>query len=108
MPGLRLASDQVFKIDDAGGQRTLVEVVLSSYSPAVGRRLVQSAFRSHYNAAVIAIARRGERLAYKPGEIHLTVVDTFPLEIGRLTGQSKVCQYGSILVLAVYLNKKTI
>src|SRR3546814_2816282 len=34
MPGLRLASDQVFKIDDAGGQRTLVEVVLSSYSPA--------------------------------------------------------------------------
>src|SRR3546814_19212245 len=61
MPGLRLASDQVFKIDDAGGQRTLVEVVLSSYSPAVGRTLVQSAFRSHYNAAVIAIARRGAR-----------------------------------------------
>src|SRR3546814_20023581 len=26
MPGLRLASDQVFKIDDAGGQRTLVEI----------------------------------------------------------------------------------
>src|SRR3546814_20784790 len=80
MPGLRLASDQVFKIDDAGGQRTLVEVVLSSYSPAVGRTLVQSAFRSHYNAAVIAIARRGERLACKPGEVHLQAGDTLLLE----------------------------
>lgn len=80
MSGLRPASDQVFKIDDAGGQRTLVEVVLSSYSPAVGRTLVQSTFRSHYNAAVIAIARHGERLACKPGEVHLQAGDTLLLE----------------------------
>ena len=80
MPGLRPASDQVFKIDDAGGQRTLVEVVLSSFSPAVGRTMVQSAFRSHYNAAVIAIARGGERLACKPGEVTLLAGDTLLLE----------------------------
>ena len=78
--GLRPASDQVFKIDDAGGQRTLVEVVLSTFSPAVGRTLVQSAFRSHYNAAVIAIARHGERLPCKPGEVHLQAGDTLLLE----------------------------
>jgi len=80
MPGLRPASDQVFKIDDAGGQRTLVEVVLSSYSPAVGRTLVQSGFRSQYNAAVIAVARRGERLPCKPGEVVMQAGDTLLLE----------------------------
>ncbi len=80
VPGLRPASDQVFKIDDAGGQRTLVEVVLSPFSPAVGRTLVQSAFRSHYNAAVIAVARRGERLPRKPGEVVMQAGDTLLLE----------------------------
>jgi di/tricarboxylate transporter len=80
LPGLRPASDQVFKIDDAGGQRTLVEVVLSPFSPAVGRNLVQSAFRSHYNAAVIAVARRGERVAGKPGEVVMQAGDTLLLE----------------------------
>jgi di/tricarboxylate transporter len=80
VPGLCPASDQVFKIDDAGGQRTLVEVVLSAFSPAVGRTLVQSGFRSHYNAAVIAVARGGERLPSKPGEVTLLAGDTLLLE----------------------------
>ncbi len=80
VPGLRPATDQLFKIDDAGGQRTLVEVVLSAYSPAVGRTLPESAFRSRYNAAVIAVARRGTRLHGKLGEIELQVGDTLLLE----------------------------
>jgi di/tricarboxylate transporter len=37
LPGLRPATDQLFKIDEAGGQRTLVEVVLSAYAPVVGK-----------------------------------------------------------------------
>jgi di/tricarboxylate transporter len=78
--GLRPATDQLFKINDAGGQRTLVEVVLSAYSPAVGRSLVESAFRSRYNAAVIAVARRGERLHGKLGELQLQAGDTLLLE----------------------------
>src|SRR3546814_18269162 len=57
-----------------------LEVVLSSFSPAVGRNLVQSAFRSHYNAAVIAVARRGERLPRKPGEVVMQAGDTLLLE----------------------------
>jgi di/tricarboxylate transporter len=80
LPGLRPATDQVFKIDDAAGQRTLVEVVLSPFSPAVGRTLVQSGFRSHYNAAVIAVARRGERLPRKPGEVVMQAGDTLLIE----------------------------
>ena len=78
--GLRPATDQCFKIDDAGGQRTLVEVVLSAYSPAVGKTLVESTFRSRYNAAVIAVARRGTRLHGKLGELELQIGDTLLLE----------------------------
>ena len=80
VPGLRPATDQCFKIDDAGGQRTLVEVVLSAYSPAVGKTLVESTFRSRYNAAVIAVARRGTRLHGKLGELELQIGDTLLLE----------------------------
>jgi len=79
-PGLRSAEEQVFKVNDAGGQRNLVEVVLSRFNPAVGKTLVESGFRSHYNAAVIAIARRGQRLHGKPGEVVLQQGDTLLLE----------------------------
>ncbi|GAB2492559.1 SLC13 family permease [Pseudoxanthomonas sangjuensis] len=80
LPGLRPATEQIFKIDEAGGQRTLVEVVLSRFNPAVGKTLVDSAFRSHYNAAVIAISRHGQRLNEKPGEIVLQPGDTLLVE----------------------------
>ncbi|QDH71025.1 SLC13 family permease [Marilutibacter alkalisoli] len=83
LPGLRPATEQVFKVDDAGGQRTLVEVVLSRFSPAVGRTLVESAFRSRYNAAVIAISHHGQRLHRKPGSIVLQPGDTLLIETDR-------------------------
>src|SRR3546814_16134637 len=57
IPGLRPATDQLFKLS-GNCERKLVEVVLSSFSPAVGRTLVQCAFRRRYNAAVLAISRR--------------------------------------------------
>ncbi|MGQ4660265.1 SLC13 family permease [Lysobacter sp. F6437] len=78
--GLRLATDQVFKVDDAGGQRRLVEVVLSRFCPAVGGTLVESGFRSRYNAAVIAISRHGQRLHQKPGDVVLQPGDTLLME----------------------------
>ena len=80
VPGLRPATDQVFKLDGAGGQRTLAEVVLSRFSPAVGRTLVESAFRTRYNAAAVAISRHGQRLSGKLGEIVLQPGDTLLVE----------------------------
>lgn len=80
VPGLRPATDQLFKVDDAGGQRTLAEVVLSHYSPAVGKTLVESNFRSRYNAAVIAVSRHGHRLLQKPGDVLLQPGDTLLVE----------------------------
>ena len=79
IPGLRPATDQLFKL--AGdGERKLVEVVLSAYNPAVGRTLVQCGFRKRYNAAVLAISRRGQRLHYKPGAVELQAGDTLLVE----------------------------
>lgn len=80
LAGLRPAADEWFRIDDAGGRRTLVEVVLSAYFPAIGRTLAESGFRSRYNGVVIAVARAGERLHGKPGEVVLQVGDTLLLE----------------------------
>src|SRR3546814_20139374 len=79
IPGLRPATDQLFKLS-GNGERKLVEVVLSSFSPAVGRTLVQCAFRSRYNAAVLAISRRGQRPHHKPGRVELQAGDTLLVE----------------------------
>ncbi|MEG3157005.1 SLC13 family permease [Lysobacter zhanggongensis] len=90
LEGIRPATDQVFKIEHGDGQRTLVEVVLSAFHPAIGRTLVAAAFRSHYNAAVIAIARRGQRLHGKPGEVELQAGDTLLVE----TDSAFLARYG--------------
>src|SRR3546814_5644122 len=79
IPGLRPATDQLFKLS-GNGERKLVEVVLSSFSPAVGRTLVQCAFRIRYNDAVLAISRRGQRLHHQPGSVELQADDTLLVE----------------------------
>lgn len=77
--GLRPATDQLFKLT-GDGERRLVEVVLSAFNPAVGRTLVQCGFRRRYNAAVLAISRRGQRLHHKPGVVELQAGDTLLVE----------------------------
>ena len=78
--GLRPATDQLFKVDSVQGQRTLAEAVLSSYSPVLGKTLAESAFRSHYNAAVIAVSHHGQRLHRKLGDVVLQPGDTLLVE----------------------------
>lgn len=78
--GLRPATDQLFKLDSADSRRTLVELVLSQYSPALGKTLREVAFRTRYNAAVIAVSRRGGRLHEKPGDVVLQAGDTLLVE----------------------------
>jgi di/tricarboxylate transporter len=80
--GLRPATDQVFKLDDPRPERTLVEAVVSNTCPLVGQTIREGRFRSTYNAVVIAVARNGERLNRKIGDIALEPGDTLLLEAG--------------------------
>lgn len=80
--GLRPATDQVFKLDDPRSERRLVEAVVSNTCPLVGRTIRAGRFRSTYGAVVIAVARNGERLQMKIGDIILEPGDTLLLEAG--------------------------
>ena len=80
--GLRPATDQVFKLDDPRSERRLVEAVVSNTCPLVGRTIREGRFRSTYGAVVIAVARNGERLQMKIGDIILEPGDTLLLEAG--------------------------
>lgn len=80
--GLRPATDQVFKLDDPRSERQLVEAVVSNTCPLVGRTIREGQFRSTYGAVVIAVARDGERLRMKIGDITLEAGDTLLLEAG--------------------------
>lgn len=78
--GLSPATDQVFKLDSPRSDRVLVEAVVSDSFPYQKMTIRESRFRSRYNAAVIAVARNGERLNMKIGDIQLEPGDTLLLE----------------------------
>jgi di/tricarboxylate transporter len=80
--GLRPATDQVFQLDGPRSERTLVEAVVSNSCPLVGRTIRAGQFRSNYEAVIIAVARNGERLRKKIGDIVLQPGDTLLLEAG--------------------------
>ena len=81
--GLKPATDQVVKLAAPRPQRSLIEAVVSNSSPLVGRSVREGRFRSVYNAVVIAVARNGERVNKKIGDIVLRVGDTLLLEAHR-------------------------
>jgi di/tricarboxylate transporter len=78
--GLVPATDQVFKIDAPRSQRVLVEAVVSSSCALVGKNIRDGRFRTIYNAVVIAVARNGERVRKKIGDIVLMPGDTLLVE----------------------------
>ncbi len=78
--GLRPATDQVFKLDSQRSHRCLIEAVVSDTCSLVGRSIREGKFRTVYNAAIIAVARNGERLRQKVGDIVLRGGDTLLLE----------------------------
>ncbi len=78
--GLKPATDQIFKLDAPRSQRCLIEAVVSERCPVVGRTIREGRFRSIYHAAVIAVARSGERINRKIGDIALRSGDTLLLE----------------------------
>ncbi len=78
--GLRPATNQVFKLDAPRSERCMIEAVVSPNNPLVGQTIRDGRFRAVYNAAVIAVARQGERLRQKIGDIVLQPGDTLLLE----------------------------
>lgn len=80
MRGLTPATDQMFKLDAPRTQRSLIEAVVSDRCPLIGKSIREGRFRSHYNAAVIAIARSGKRINAKIGDVVLQAGDTLLLE----------------------------
>lgn len=78
--GLTPATDQVFKLSSPRPERCLIEAVVSDSAPFVGKSIRESRFRSLYNAAVIAVARDGESLKMKVGDIVLKPGDTLLIE----------------------------
>lgn len=80
IPGLRPANDQVFKLIGNRPQRVMAEAVVSENCPLVGKTIREGKFRHHYGAVILAIARNGQRLEAKPGDIVLQAGDTLLLE----------------------------
>jgi len=78
--GLVPAPDQLFKLDAPRAERRFFEVVLSASCPMVGKTIREGEFRTHYDAVVIAVARNGERMLGKLGDIRLRLGDTLLIE----------------------------
>ncbi len=80
IPGLKTAADQLFQLDEPRSERRLIEAVVSNSYPFNHMTIRDAKFRSHYNAAVIAVARNGQRIRKKIGDIEICPGDTLLLE----------------------------
>lgn len=61
-------------------ERRLVEAVVSPHCDAIGKAIRDSRFRDRYGAAILAVARNGERIKGNLGTIELAAGDTLLLE----------------------------
>lgn len=80
LPGLAAAPQHVFKLSSDPGARRMVEAVVSSRNPLVGQSIREGGFRRRYGAVVVAVARAGERLGGRIGDIVLHAGDVLLLE----------------------------
>lgn len=78
--GLIAPDDQARKLQVPAWRRTLVEAVVSSRCSLLGKSIREGRFRSHYNAAVVAVARGDRRLSGKIGDVELEIGDVLLLE----------------------------
>lgn len=78
--GLVPAADDVFHLKAPRPERCLIEAVVSNTCPLVGMTIRDSRFRSHYNAVIVAVARNGQRLHQKIGDVVLHAGDVLLVE----------------------------
>lgn len=79
-PGLVPAPENLFDLSAPRSNRQLIEVVISAACPLIGHTIRDAKFRSQYDAVVIAVARNGERIEGRIGDIVLHTGDTLLLE----------------------------
>ncbi|MDF1563941.1 MAG: SLC13 family permease [Deltaproteobacteria bacterium] len=79
-PGLAPAEDQVARLSADRPERVLVEAVISGSSRLVGQSVRDAGFRTHFNAAIIAVHRHGARIDKKIGDIVLEAGDALLME----------------------------
>jgi di/tricarboxylate transporter len=77
---LHPAADQIFKLDYPRHKRIMVEAVVSNTCPLLGNSIREGRFRERYNAVVVAVARNGERIKGRIGDIVLRPGDTLLVE----------------------------
>jgi di/tricarboxylate transporter len=82
IPGLEAAAEVEDPLAQEQRRRRLCEAVVSRSSPLIGQTVRDAQFRSHYNAAIVAIHRNGERLTTKIGDVKLESGDTLLLQTG--------------------------
>ena len=78
--GLEVANDPQFSLNVPLRERRVVEVVVSTTCPEIGRLIRDSNFRKRYNAAILAIARNGKRIDRRIGDVRLKAGDTLLIE----------------------------
>ncbi|MCA9770916.1 MAG: SLC13 family permease, partial [Myxococcales bacterium] len=80
IPGLAPATRQIFKLDAPRAERVFAEAVVARNCPVVGQTIRDGRFRTRYNAVVLAVARGGERIEGRIGDIVLEPGDALLLE----------------------------
>lgn len=78
IPGLRAVDDGSAPAAKRGTR--LVEAVVSNSFPGLNQSIREFGFRARYDAAVIAVARNGERVLGRIGDITLQTGDTLLVE----------------------------
>jgi di/tricarboxylate transporter len=81
--GLQVATDQVHKLDAPRYQRRLFEAVVAPNGGLAGRSIREAGFRTRFHGAVIAVARNGERVRGRIGDIRLLGGDLVLVEADR-------------------------
>ncbi|MDP7006364.1 MAG: SLC13 family permease [Phycisphaerales bacterium] len=80
--GLIPANEELRDFEGRPFARKMLEAVISGGSPLVGLTVRDSQFRATYNAAILAVHRKGEHIEGKIGDIVLKPGDTLLLESG--------------------------
>ncbi|GIN20375.1 sodium:sulfate symporter [Siminovitchia fordii] len=82
--GLTLETGTNVELDDLkNGNTFLVEAVVSHHSSLLSKSIKQSQFRSRYDAGVIAVHRKNEKIQSKVGDVVLKPGDTLLLLAGE-------------------------